>query len=154
MCNSLRIRHGSGALSSVFSRGTRWFQKCPLRSKIPAIGPPECFRQRGATMKLLLFVAVLVTVLLSLLPAPASAQGGLLIYPGLCMGCVPTNVWSDGAAWWVSGTSPPVNRVPVDGENASVSILDSFTLDPNTANLGTLTIGSRNATFSGTFSQP
>jgi hypothetical protein len=117
----------------------------------------------GATMKLLLFVAVLGAVLLPLFPEPVSAQG--LVYPapggsdnGKGLVCNnPQFRWSDSACWYVAGTFPPQLRLPQDGENATVIIGGNpaiFTLDMNTASLGSLTLASGNLSFTGTFLQP
>src|SRR5260370_20857880 len=117
---------------------------------------PNAFAKRGATMKLLLFVAVLVTVLPLLLPVSASAQG--LVYPRPAVqgvpDCVPTWTWSDTSCWYVIGTAPPVSRLPQNGDSATVLIRDIFTLDMNTANLGSLNLASDNASLTGTFLQP
>jgi hypothetical protein len=114
-------------------------------------------------MKPLLFVAVVGVVLLPLFPAPASAQGLLYPAPGgsddgkgtVCS--TPQFRWSDNACWYVVGTFPPVLRLPQNGENATVIIGGNpaiFTLDMNTANLGSLNLASGNVGLTGTFLQP
>jgi hypothetical protein len=100
---------------------------------------------------------LLATVWLGVLPVGAHAQTGDG-FAGTDNGPAPIPVcisasWSNAACWTVAGTNPAVHRPPEDGENASVIIGQSVTLDTSSANLATLIV-SAGPGSTGTFLQP